>query len=205
MMKKTLTLALAAASITAICPPAIADIRIEAVGLTPTRLVHSPDQQNLKVADFYQYKVFAHFSLLTLGDIPLPEKPSAPLLTLSAPGKQPKPVIPAKPINRKAWNRLTIDTGNGQSPLDVFQSSSRRQASTGTILSSCPTPLISNWSQSPVTPAVSINSNTRNPSGLLVLCVDFVPSPPRPTGSISLNGNAPRTGDKIPMAWNIQR
>ncbi|MBT8044893.1 MAG: hypothetical protein KJO79_08075, partial [Verrucomicrobiae bacterium] len=89
--------------------------------------------------------------------------------------------------------------------LDLFKSSSRTHSTTGTLLTYIPKNKISNWAKAAKAPTVSIDGNTKNPSGKIILCVDFVPRPRIPVGRILLNGNTPRNGEKIAVTWKIYR
>lgn len=205
MNKQTLTLALLAASIAVICANAVAgerttphdthpptNIRIEAAGLPPLVLTKCPEQKPLPCGKFHQYKVFGHFSLLTLG-----ETTSANNNTTVSPVTT---SYKRKPV--KAWNRLSLRTDSRTFPLDIFKSSATPMATTGTLLSPCNARDLA----AKTNPAIiSIEGNTKNPSGLIILCVDHIPTPPRPTGSLSIGHGVTRDGDKTPLLWKINR
>ncbi|MCP5538337.1 MAG: hypothetical protein H7A51_19150 [Akkermansiaceae bacterium] len=205
MNKNTLTLALVAASIAVTCAQLVAGIRIEAVGVASSQLDHCPAQKTLPVQNYFQYRVFGHFSLLTLGDAPVAPQPEAPLLTrLPGPSGDDRHGSGAtgKMI---AWNRLFLTAGDSVKPLDIFKSSPRSRSTTGTVQSHCSSAQTSDWSKSASPPMVRIEGNTRNPDGAVVLCVDFIPAPPVPQGQILLSRTHLRNGEKIPVAWKIHR
>ncbi|MEK6192903.1 MAG: hypothetical protein N2F24_01525, partial [Deltaproteobacteria bacterium] len=203
----TLTLALAITSIAVTCAQLSAEIRVEAAGLPTTQLTSCPQQKPLPCENFFQYKVFSHFSNLTLGDarnahrkhnpnfvtLPSSHKAEAPLQTIQSVGTS---------KTAKAWNRLSIRVNSRNAPLDSFKSSSQPHASTGTTLVSCPA---WNPAQQGKHPIISIEGNTKNPSGMIILCVDFIPTPPQPTGSLSITRSGIRNGEKAPLAWHINR
>ncbi len=207
MNKKTRTLTLAITSIAVTCIQVFAEIRVEAAGVPTTRLTSCPQQKPLPCEKFFQYKVFSHFSKLTLGDPPNLYRRDHPNFVSLPTEQQAEAAVPA--IERvdpskttQAWNRLSIRVDSRNTPLDLFKSSSRRHASTGTTLASGPA-----WDpvQQGKHPVLSIEGNTRNPTGLIVLCVDFIPSAPRPTGNLFITRPGIRNGEKAPLAWNISR
>ncbi len=207
MNKKPLTLALAITSTAAGCLQVSAEIRVEAAGVPTTRLTCCPQQKPLPCEKFFQYKVFSHFSNLTLGDPPSAHRSDHPNFVSLPTGQQASAPLPtiqrgAPTKTAKAWNRLSIRVDSRNTPLDLFKCSSRPHASTGTSLATGPA---WNPAQQGKRPVISIEGNTRNPTGLIVLCVDFIPVAPQPTGSLFITRPGIRNGEKAPLAWNITR
>lgn len=177
MNKKTLTLALVAASIAVTCAQAVAEIRVEAVGLNTIRLSACPQAKPLPCTGYHQYRVIGHFSSLTLGDAG----------TKAAP---------------RLWNRLLLSSGSKLRPLDIFKSSSVPNTGTGHQVMACGAVELASGRNRP---AVRVEGTTANPAGKVVLCVDFIPSPPRPSGRLNLTGMTVRDGQKIAIGWQRQR
>ena len=188
MNKKTLTLALVAATIAVTCVQLSAGqpagIRVEAVGIPVTHLTASPQIKTLPCANFHQYKVIGHFSSLTLGDAPQNENNWG-----SATGK---------PLPRQ-WNRISLSRDSWTRPLDLFKSSMEANATTGHVVMACsPVELAKRGSN----PVMRLEGTTRNPTGSVILCVDFIAKPLRPKGSLNLAGMSIRDGQKIHIGWN---
>ena len=181
MDRTKLTLALVAASIAVTCDQLSAEIRVEAVGLPDIRLQSCPQTKPLACSNYHQYKVIGHFSRLSLGD--------ANNEVVKAPAT-------------RLWNRLFINTGTTARPLDIFKSSTKANTSTGHQVMSCSSIELA---QQKIPPTVRIDGTTANPSGKVILCVDFIPTPPKPRGKLKLPTIAVRDGQKVTLGWSSHR
>lgn len=179
MNQKTLTLALVAASIAVTCLQVTAEIRVEAVGLRTISLSACPQSKPLPCTTFHQYKVIGHFSNLTLGN-----------------------AHKAKTVAPRLWNRLLVCATSTVRPLDIFKSSTEPNAETGHQVMACSAVELA---KSDTRPTVSIDGTTANPSGKVVLCVDFIPTPPKPRGKLNLSGMTIRDGQSVAIGWQRNR
>ncbi|MFK7910284.1 MAG: hypothetical protein AB8F34_06735 [Akkermansiaceae bacterium] len=182
MTKKTLTLALVAASIAVTCAQVTAEIRVEAVGLPAIQLSACPQVKTLPCTSYHQYKVIGHFSNLTLGDANQSGTNSS-----TAP---------------RLWNRLLLTSSGNVRPLDIFKSSTNANTGTGHQVMSCKAVELAKQN---ATPTLRIDGTTANPSGKVILCVDFIPAAPKPKGKLNLTGMTVRDGQKIAIGWQRQR
>lgn len=161
---------------------AAAQIRIEAAGLPTTKLVSCPQQTPLKCGKFYQYKVVGYYSQLSLG------------------AARPQPSATGMPL--KSWSRLSLRSTTDQFPIDIFKSSTAAHSSTGHQATAC---VAWNAGKQNNAPVIAVEGNTTQAQGYVVLCVDFIPAPPRPRGQLRLTRSSVRDGEKAPLAWKTQR
>jgi len=183
LIQKTLSVSAGAAIAATLTGITSAQISLESAGLPTTNLNRCPQKVTLNYSQFYQYKVIGYFSQLKL------EASQAQPHTAHS-----MPLI--------AWSRLTLRGNNGTFPIDIFKSSRARNQITGHEATPCAA-----WhaEEGLGNTVIAIDGNTSQTKGYVVLCVDFVPVPPRPRGKIRLARSSVRDGEKAPLTWLTQR